>query len=68
MKSVLPKHVSLLAVGGIWAANMADYLDAGAVGFGIGSSLYKPGKSLIDLARDAKAIVDAYASSCRSGR
>lgn len=58
MKSVLPKHVPLLAVGGIGAANMAGYLDAGAVGFGIGSSLYKPGKSLTDLARDAKAIVD----------
>lgn len=58
--AVLPKDVPLLPVGGIDAANMGVYLAAGCSGFGIGSSLYKPGKSLQDVARDAKAIVRAY--------
>lgn len=61
LMAVLPKDVLLLPVGGIGAANMADYLRAGSAGFGIGSSLYKPGKPLADIARDAAAIVKACA-------
>ena len=34
-------HIKFLAVGGIDCNNMKDYLKAGAVGFGIGSSLIK---------------------------
>lgn len=64
LTAVLPQDVPLLPVGGIGAANMADYLRAGAAGFGIGSSLYKPGKALADIARDAEAIVEA----CNSAR
>jgi len=45
MRAVLPPSAMLLPVGGISTANMADYLAAGANGFGIGSALYKPGKS-----------------------
>lgn len=32
-------HVKLLAVGGITVDNMQDYLDAGAVGLGVGSGI-----------------------------
>lgn len=32
-------HVKLLAVGGITEKNMQEYLDAGVVGFGIGSNI-----------------------------
>ena len=39
-------HVKLLAVGGVDENNIADYLKAGAVGFGIGSGVVK--KCLID--------------------
>ena len=39
------------------------YLEAGASGFGIGSALYKPGKSLEDVRRDALAFVQAYRQS-----
>lgn len=34
-------HIKFLAVGGIDCNNMTDYLKAGAIGFGIGSSLIK---------------------------
>lgn len=44
-RAVLPKHVPVLAVGGIAPTNMAPWLAAGAAGFGLGSALYKPGAS-----------------------
>jgi 2-dehydro-3-deoxyphosphogalactonate aldolase len=45
LRAVLPTSTFLFPVGGITAANIPDYLAAGANGFGIGSALYKPGKS-----------------------
>ena len=60
VRAVLPPQVPLFAVGGISAANMGDYLAAGAAGFGIGGSLFKPGKPLADIAADARAIVAAF--------
>jgi 2-dehydro-3-deoxyphosphogalactonate aldolase len=43
MRSILPADTRLLPVGGIHPGNMAQYVDAGANGFGIGGQLYKPG-------------------------
>lgn len=60
VRAVLPPQVPLLAVGGISTANMGDYLAAGAAGFGIGGSLFTPGKPLEDIAEDARAIVGAF--------
>lgn len=60
VRAVLPPQVPLLAVGGIGAANMGDYLAAGATGFGIGGSLFRPSKPLADIAADARAIVAAF--------
>ncbi|MBB5753166.1 2-dehydro-3-deoxy-6-phosphogalactonate aldolase [Prosthecomicrobium pneumaticum] len=60
MKAVLPKHVPLLAVGGADASNLATYIAAGCTGFGIGSSLYKPGRAADEVAEKARALVAAY--------
>ena len=60
VRAVLPPAVPILAVGGISAANMGDYLAAGAAGFGIGGALFTPGKPLADIAADARAIVAAF--------
>ena len=60
VRAVLPRQVPVLAVGGISAANMGDYLAAGAAGFGIGGALFTPGKPLDAIAADACAIVAAY--------
>ena len=60
VRAVLPPAVPILAVGGISAANMPDYLAAGAAGFGIGGALFTPGKPLDAIAADARAIVAAY--------
>lgn len=59
MSAVLPDHVRLLPVGGITTGNMAPWLAAGAAGFGIGSSLYKPGMTTESLASNARAFVQA---------
>lgn len=60
VRAVLPPAVPILAVGGISAANMGDYLAAGAAGFGIGGALFTPGKPLAAIAADARAIVAAF--------
>ncbi|MEX0852103.1 MAG: 2-dehydro-3-deoxy-6-phosphogalactonate aldolase [Bauldia sp.] len=58
--AILPKGTAVLAVGGVGAGNMADYLKAGATGFGLGSSLYRPGMSAGEVGARAKALVAAY--------
>jgi 2-dehydro-3-deoxyphosphogalactonate aldolase len=63
LRAVLPPQVAVFPVGGINPDNMASYLAAGASGFGIGSALYKPGKSLTDLRASAQQFVQAYRSS-----
>ena len=55
--AVLPKDVTVLAVGGISPDNMRPWLDAGAIGFGLGSGLYKPGQSPADTLDNARAYV-----------
>ncbi len=57
MRAVLPRDALLLPVGGIGAANMAAYWAAGANGYGIGSSLYSPGKAISDIQCDAIELI-----------
>jgi 2-dehydro-3-deoxyphosphogalactonate aldolase len=59
-KAVLPKHVQVHAVGGVTPENMGDWINAGASGFGIGSSLYKPGSSLAKVSESAHNLVSAF--------
>jgi 2-dehydro-3-deoxyphosphogalactonate aldolase len=58
--AILPKDFPLLAVGGVDAATMGDYLKAGIDGFGIGTSLYKPGLTAAEVATRARQMVAAY--------
>ena len=55
--AVLPRDIPVLAVGGIKPDNMRPWLDAGAVGFGLGSGLYKPGQSAAETLEKARAYV-----------
>jgi 2-dehydro-3-deoxyphosphogalactonate aldolase len=59
-KAVLPKHIKIYAVGGVTPDNMGDWLAAGASGFGIGSSLYKPGMTNIAVKEAAGKLVSAW--------
>ncbi|WP_459062023.1 2-dehydro-3-deoxy-6-phosphogalactonate aldolase [Stenotrophomonas sp. PSU-St15] len=58
--SVLPAGTPLLPVGGITPERMAAYRQAGAAGFGIGSALYAPMTPADDVARRARAFIDAW--------
>lgn len=58
--SVLPPGTRLLPVGGITPERMAAYRQAGAAGFGIGSALYAPKTPADDVARRARAFIDAW--------
>ncbi len=60
VRAVLPPGLPLFMVGGIGASNMADYRAVGATGFGLGGSLFTPGKALDAIAADARAIVAAW--------
>jgi 2-dehydro-3-deoxyphosphogalactonate aldolase len=59
-KAVLPKHVKIYAVGGVTPDNMGDWLSAGASGFGIGSSIFKPGISMAKISESAHSLVSAW--------
>jgi 2-dehydro-3-deoxyphosphogalactonate aldolase len=58
--AVLPKGTPLTPVGGIGADNMAAWRAAGAAGFGLGSSLYKPGDDAATVRAKAAAILGAW--------
>lgn len=58
-RAVLPEDVPLLVVGGATADSLQPWLDAGADGFGLGSSLYKPGQSPSQTLDKARAFVAA---------
>ncbi|MEJ8825583.1 2-dehydro-3-deoxy-6-phosphogalactonate aldolase [Variovorax humicola] len=58
--AVLPAGTPLMPVGGIAPHNMAEWRAAGAAGFGIGSSLYKPGKAAAAVREDAIRFVSAW--------
>jgi 2-dehydro-3-deoxyphosphogalactonate aldolase len=59
-RAVLPAGTAVLPVGGISPDNMAPWLAAGAAGFGIGSSLYAPGRPAGDVAERAREFADAW--------
>ncbi|MDF8332777.1 2-dehydro-3-deoxy-6-phosphogalactonate aldolase [Novosphingobium cyanobacteriorum] len=60
VREVLPPSVRVWAVGGVGPANMAEFLGAGAFGFGIGSSLYRPGYDAAHVKANALALVEAW--------
>jgi 2-dehydro-3-deoxyphosphogalactonate aldolase len=62
VKAVLPKEVKILAVGGVGAHNAAEWLEAGIDGFGIGSEIYKAGRSAKDVKQRCIDIVAAINS------
>lgn len=64
LRAVLPPAIPVLPVGGIGAENMAPWITAGASGFGLGSSLYKPGFTAAEVSQRAHACLAAW----RAGR
>lgn len=60
MRAVLPAQTLVGAVGGVSEKDFAGYKAAGVTAFGLGSSLFKPGMSVDDVAARAHAAVVAW--------
>lgn len=60
LMAVLPKGTVVGAVGGVTPKNMADYIKAGVVTFGMGTAVYRPGDSVDQVRTKARALVQAY--------
>lgn len=58
--AVLPPDTKLMPVGGISAENIPAWRAAGAAGFGLGSSLFRPGDDVPTVRRKASALVAAW--------
>lgn len=67
-KTVLPPGTHVWPVGGVQPESMAQWVAAGATGFGIGSALYKPGMSPTELAVVARAFVAAWHATASASR
>ena len=61
-RAVLPEEIWLLPVGGITPEAMAPYLAVGADGFGLGSSLFRPEFTAVEVSKHARLFVSAYRS------
>lgn len=57
LRTVLPADAGMLAVGGVAAEHIADWLAAGAAGFGFGSELFRPDYALSEIERRAQLLV-----------
>jgi 2-keto-3-deoxy-6-phosphogluconate aldolase len=55
LKAVLP--ASIIAVGGVDSGNIREYLQNGAAGVGVGSSLYKPNRSAQEIRQAAASLM-----------
>ena len=60
IRAILPKGTLVYAVGGAGAQNFAQWINAGADGFGIGTAIYTPGLSVAEVAIRAQALVKAW--------
>jgi len=60
MRAVLPPALALLAVRGVAADNLGDYLAAGCIGAGLGGELYRPGQQPAATAERAAGFVAAW--------
>jgi 2-dehydro-3-deoxyphosphogalactonate aldolase len=63
MRAVLPPGTQVLPVGGIDSATIPPWLAAGAAGFGVGSSIYKPGDDAATVAAKARSLLESTITS-----
>lgn len=59
VRAILPPGTLVVPVGGVTVENIPAWTEAGAAGFGIGSSIYKPGDTPEIVEKKARALVAA---------
>lgn len=67
LRAVLPPETAMYPVGGIGPGDFAVWRRAGAAGFGLGSSLFKPGFPLGRVAGEAARSVEAWKAAADAG-
>jgi 2-dehydro-3-deoxyphosphogalactonate aldolase len=65
LRAVLPKSAIVIPVGGVGPDQVAPWMAAGALGLGVGSSVYKPGEDAPMVEAKARALVAAV-RACKS--
>ncbi len=60
IRAVMPVGTPIYMVGGVGPDSFADWIKASADGFGLGSALYKPGKTAEQVGATAREMVAAY--------
>jgi 2-dehydro-3-deoxyphosphogalactonate aldolase len=65
VRDVLPKDVSVYAVGGVGAANLKPWIEAGVSGIGVGGELYRPGYTAEEVGQRARTLVAAWAEQTK---
>lgn len=63
IRAILPPGTLVVPVGGITPENIPEWMAAGAAGFGIASSIYKPGDTAEVVGRKAAALVAALSKA-----
>ncbi len=62
INAVLPEGTRICPTGGVTTENMQDFLNVGVSAMGMGSALYKPGRSADEVALAADKFVSVYRS------
>ena len=60
VRAVLPAETRVYAVGGVDPTSVPRWREAGASGFGIGSAIFKPGRSVAQVGQAAGDFVRAW--------
>lgn len=68
LAAVLPRSTRMLVVGGVSAETMHDWSSSPVHGFGIGSSLYKPGLTPSEVGERARTLVAAVRAFAEAKR
>jgi 2-dehydro-3-deoxyphosphogalactonate aldolase len=63
LQAVLPPTTGIIPVGGVDSTNVAQWLNAGAVGVGTASSIYRPGDDHQIVRLKAKLLIEAAQGS-----
>ena len=58
LRAILPKGTLLLPVGGVDAGTLPAWRDAGANGYGVGSSFYQPGATGNEVSVKARQLIE----------
>ena len=65
MKAVLPKDLPVYAVGGVSVANVHEWREAGARGYGLGTALWKPGMAADEVTERTRRFIAAAAAASK---